>query len=78
METFPDDFSYSEYTETGFLVAFAAKAPAAALRSLEEPGIPFEVIEHAGHPLNQANAETAALARQVRANLSRRPAPGGG
>lgn len=25
MAAFPDDFSYSEYTETGFLVAFALK-----------------------------------------------------
>jgi hypothetical protein len=66
MDAFPDDFSYSEYTETGFLVAFAGKAPAAALRSLEEPGIPFEVIEHVGHPLNEAAAETAALATQVK------------
>ncbi|POH65844.1 hypothetical protein C3B61_09805 [Cryobacterium zongtaii] len=66
MAAFPDDFSYSEFTETGFLVAFAAKAPAAALSTLEEPGIPFEVIEHVGHPLNEAKAETAALATQVR------------
>ena len=65
MAAFPDDFSYSEYTETGFLVAFAAKAPAAALSGLEEPGIPFEVIEHVGHPLSEAKAETAALASQV-------------
>ena len=66
MDAFPDDFSYSEFTETGFLVAFAGKAPAAALRSLEEPGIPFELIEHVGHPLNEAEAETAALAKQVK------------
>jgi hypothetical protein len=66
LDAFPDDFSYSEYTETGFLVAFAGKAPVAALRSLEEPGIPFEVIEHVGHPLNEAEAETAALATQVK------------
>lgn len=66
IELFPDDFSYSEYTPTGFLVAFAGEAPAAALTRLEEPGIPFEIVEHVGHPIAEVEAETSAMATQVR------------
>jgi hypothetical protein len=63
---FPDDFAYSEWTEAGLVVAFAAAAPAAALASLREPGIPFELVEHVGHPLSETKRETAALADQVK------------
>lgn len=66
MALYPDDFSYSDYTEHGFMVAFAAQAPPDALTRLNVPGLPVEVVEHVGHPLNEALAETAAMARQVK------------
>jgi hypothetical protein len=66
MELFPDHFSYSDYTEHGFLVAFSAQAPPDALTRLTAPGIPVEVVEHVGHPLTEALEETAAMARQVK------------
>lgn len=66
MELFPDDFSYSDYTEHGFMVAFAAQAPPDAVARLKVTGIPVEVVEYVGHPLNETLAETAAMARQVK------------
>jgi quinol monooxygenase YgiN len=66
MAEYPEDFSYSNYTEDGFYVAFAGAAPPDALVTLAAAGFPFEVRENVGNSLNQMLEETARLADKLK------------
>ncbi|MET4581840.1 hypothetical protein ABIE21_001330 [Conyzicola nivalis] len=66
---FPDDFAYSEFTATGFTVAFAGAAPDAAIDRLEATGIDFDVVTGVGRPQLALEDEMTRISKAVLAHV---------
>jgi len=66
---FPDDFAYSEFTATGFTVAFAGAAPDAAIDRLKATGIDFDVVTGVGRPQLALEDEMTRISKAVLARV---------
>jgi len=66
---FPDDFAYSDFTETGFVVAFSGAAPEAAVDRLRATGVAFAIVTDTGYSSLDLEGEmtqiSAAVVNQV-------------
>jgi len=66
---FPEDFAYSDFTETGFIVGFRAAAPEAAIARLKATQVEFSVVTDAGYSQLEIEPQLTLLNQELSAKV---------